>query len=157
MSGKSIEVVNTDAEGRLVLADGIAFVPQGRLVFPEMTVLENLEFMGQVFGLSGDDRRRRIGERVAAPGVTVVEWWDFYVGSLPERLVVVEFVIETVDLRTLTLTFSGAALEPLARALGGEGIEVITGSHHPSEYGKFAWIKDGEGNRIELWEPPKGG
>ena len=24
------------------------------------------------------------------------------------------------------------------RVLGGEGIEVITGSHHPSEYGKFA-------------------
>ena len=24
------------------------------------------------------------------------------------------------------------------RALGGEGIEVVTGSHHPSEYGKFA-------------------
>jgi predicted metal-dependent phosphoesterase TrpH len=24
------------------------------------------------------------------------------------------------------------------RALGGEGVEVITGSHHPSEYGKFA-------------------
>ncbi|MDT3708430.1 MAG: 3',5'-nucleoside bisphosphate phosphatase [Thiobacillus sp.] len=24
------------------------------------------------------------------------------------------------------------------RAFGGEGIEVITGSHHPSEYGKFA-------------------
>lgn len=23
-----------------------------------------------------------------------------------------------------------------------------------SEYGKFAWIKDGEGNRVELWEPP---
>ena len=22
------------------------------------------------------------------------------------------------------------------------------------EYGKFGWIKDGEGNRIELWEPP---
>jgi predicted enzyme related to lactoylglutathione lyase len=24
-----------------------------------------------------------------------------------------------------------------------------------SEFGKFAWIKDGEGNRIELWEPPR--
>ena len=23
------------------------------------------------------------------------------------------------------------------------------------EYGKFAWIMDPEGNRIELWEPPK--
>jgi catechol 2,3-dioxygenase-like lactoylglutathione lyase family enzyme len=25
-----------------------------------------------------------------------------------------------------------------------------------SEYGRFAWIMDPEGNRIELWEPPKG-
>ena len=23
-----------------------------------------------------------------------------------------------------------------------------------SEFGKFGWIKDSEGNRIELWEPP---
>ena len=23
-----------------------------------------------------------------------------------------------------------------------------------SEFGKFGWIKDGEGNRIELWQPP---
>jgi predicted enzyme related to lactoylglutathione lyase len=25
-----------------------------------------------------------------------------------------------------------------------------------SEFGKFAWIMDPEGNRIELWEPPAG-
>jgi tRNA threonylcarbamoyladenosine biosynthesis protein TsaE len=53
-------------------------------------------------------------------GVTVVEWWDYYVGPVPDPLILVEFVIETVDLRTLTLTFSGAVLEPLARALGAE-------------------------------------
>jgi hypothetical protein len=23
------------------------------------------------------------------------------------------------------------------------------------EYGKFGWIMDPEGNRVELWEPPK--
>jgi predicted enzyme related to lactoylglutathione lyase len=23
-----------------------------------------------------------------------------------------------------------------------------------SEYGRFAWITDPEGNRIELWQPP---
>jgi hypothetical protein len=23
------------------------------------------------------------------------------------------------------------------------------------DYGRFAWIMDPEGNRIELWEPPK--
>jgi predicted enzyme related to lactoylglutathione lyase len=25
------------------------------------------------------------------------------------------------------------------------------------EYGRFAWITDPEGNKIELWEPPKEG
>jgi len=25
-----------------------------------------------------------------------------------------------------------------------------------SEYGKFGWVMDPEGNRIELWEPPPG-
>jgi catechol 2,3-dioxygenase-like lactoylglutathione lyase family enzyme len=25
-----------------------------------------------------------------------------------------------------------------------------------SEYGKFGWLMDPEGNRIELWEPPSG-
>lgn len=24
-----------------------------------------------------------------------------------------------------------------------------------SEYGKFGWVIDPEGNRVELWEPPK--
>ena len=24
-----------------------------------------------------------------------------------------------------------------------------------SDYGQFGWIKDGEGNRIELWQPPR--
>ena len=23
------------------------------------------------------------------------------------------------------------------------------------DYGRFAWIRDPDGNRIELWEPPK--
>jgi predicted enzyme related to lactoylglutathione lyase len=25
-----------------------------------------------------------------------------------------------------------------------------------SEYGKFGWVTDPEGNRVELWEPPAG-
>ena len=25
-----------------------------------------------------------------------------------------------------------------------------------SEYGKFGWVMDPEGNRIELWQPPRG-
>jgi predicted enzyme related to lactoylglutathione lyase len=25
-----------------------------------------------------------------------------------------------------------------------------------SEYGKFAWVIDPEGNKVQLWEPPPG-
>jgi hypothetical protein len=25
-----------------------------------------------------------------------------------------------------------------------------------SEFGKFGWVHDPEGNRVELWEPPSG-
>ena len=59
-------------------------------------------------------------DALAAPGVTVVEWWDSYVGPQVDTLIVVEFVVETVDRRALTLTFSGAAVEALARALGAD-------------------------------------
>ena len=45
-------------------------------------------------------------------------------------------------------------LEGLLQKLREEGVTVDekTESH---EYGKFGWIMDPEGNRIELWEPPK--
>jgi tRNA threonylcarbamoyladenosine biosynthesis protein TsaE len=59
-------------------------------------------------------------DAMTAGGITVVEWWDCYLGPSPDALVVVEFAIETVDLRALTLTFSGAALQPSARALGAD-------------------------------------
>ena len=40
----------------------------------------------------------------------------------------------------------------LVEVLRSEGIEV---DEHPGpyEYGRFGWIMDPEGNRIELWEP----
>jgi predicted enzyme related to lactoylglutathione lyase len=41
-------------------------------------------------------------------------------------------------------------LDALLKALEAEGIEILG---RQDEYGKFAWIMDPEGNRIELWEP----
>jgi predicted enzyme related to lactoylglutathione lyase len=38
-------------------------------------------------------------------------------------------------------------------ALRDEGVEVDD-KKEESEFGKFAWLMDPEGNRIELWEPP---
>jgi predicted enzyme related to lactoylglutathione lyase len=41
----------------------------------------------------------------------------------------------------------------LIEVLKKEGVTVI-GEPQVSEYGKFGWILDPEGNKIELWEPP---
>ena len=43
-------------------------------------------------------------------------------------------------------------LEELLETLKEEGVEII-GETESYEYGKFGWIMDPEGNKIELWEP----
>lgn len=45
-------------------------------------------------------------------------------------------------------------LAALLEALRAEGVQVDP-KVEEHEYGKFAWIMDPDGNRIELWEPPK--
>ena len=45
-------------------------------------------------------------------------------------------------------------LYDLLTQLAEEGVTII-GEPQDSEYGKFGWIIDPEGNKIELWEPPK--
>ena len=46
-------------------------------------------------------------------------------------------------------------LHALLAALRAEGVR-IEGELQESEYGKFGWIVDPEGNKVELWEPPAG-
>ena len=46
-------------------------------------------------------------------------------------------------------------LHALLAALRTEGVR-IEGELQESEYGKFGWIVDPEGNKVELWEPPAG-
>jgi predicted enzyme related to lactoylglutathione lyase len=45
-------------------------------------------------------------------------------------------------------------LDRLLDQLRSEGVEVDERIEE-YEYGRFAWIMDREGNRIELWEPPE--
>ncbi len=48
--------------------------------------------------------------------------------------------------------FRVADLEKLLKKLNEEGITVV-GEMETYDYGKFGWILDPEGNKIELWEP----
>jgi predicted enzyme related to lactoylglutathione lyase len=46
-------------------------------------------------------------------------------------------------------------LHALVQQLRAEGCNVLE-KVDESEYGKFGWVIDPEGNKVELWEPPPG-
>jgi predicted enzyme related to lactoylglutathione lyase len=46
-------------------------------------------------------------------------------------------------------------LTALLAQLRGNGVEILKGPES-EENGKFAWVMDPDGNKIELWEPTMG-
>lgn len=48
-----------------------------------------------------------------------------------------------------------ADLHALVEELRKEGCNVLDKTEE-SEFGKFGWVIDPEGNKVELWEPPAG-
>ena len=50
------------------------------------------------------------------------------------------------------INFRVQDLDALLETLKQEGVSLI-GEPMAESYGKFAWIMDPEGNKIELWEP----
>ena len=46
-------------------------------------------------------------------------------------------------------------LDALVAVLKTEGCNVLD-KREDSEFGKFAWVIDPEGNKVELWQPPVG-
>ena len=57
--------------------------------------------------------------------------------------------------KQVMLNFIVKDLFALLAVLKEEGVTIV-GDPLNEEYGKFGWIMDSEGNKIELWEPPKG-
>lgn len=51
------------------------------------------------------------------------------------------------------INYRVADLDALLQALRAEGCQVLEGTQD-LDYGKFGWVVDPEGNKVELWEPP---
>ncbi|MBZ5568066.1 MAG: VOC family protein [Acidobacteriia bacterium] len=51
------------------------------------------------------------------------------------------------------INYRVADMDAVVSALQSGGIEILGREDH--DYGRFAWVMDPEGNKIELWEPPK--
>jgi predicted enzyme related to lactoylglutathione lyase len=56
---------------------------------------------------------------------------------------------------TFMINYRVKDLDAVLADLRKEGVKVAR-KVEESEYGRFGWVTDPEGNRIELWEPPKG-
>ena len=56
--------------------------------------------------------------------------------------------------RPFMINYRVGNLDELLKQLRAEGADVDPKSGEPSEFGKFGWVTDPEGNRVELWEPP---
>jgi predicted enzyme related to lactoylglutathione lyase len=53
------------------------------------------------------------------------------------------------------INYRVADLTGLLAILRAEGCDVLEKTDE-SEFGKFGWVMDPEGNKVELWEPPPG-
>lgn len=56
---------------------------------------------------------------------------------------------------TFMINYRVADLATLLQALRDEGCQVIAKTEE-SQFGKFGWAMDPEGNKVELWQPPDG-
>jgi predicted enzyme related to lactoylglutathione lyase len=106
---------------------------------------------------------------------TITTWYDKHLGfsfgdnnwntfkwrerENPEQIGRTEFSVfpDTTDYYApshspFMLNFRVENLEKLLEILRGEGVTIV-GEMEVYDYGKFGWILDPEGNKIELWQP----
>jgi predicted enzyme related to lactoylglutathione lyase len=107
----------------------------------------------------GDWYKTHLGIDVQAWGGAAFDWTDD-----EGRLVggTTAWCISSMDADTYApssapfmVNYRVANLAALLDALRAEGCNVL-GDMQDSEYGKFGWVLDPEGNKVELWEPPAG-
>lgn len=77
------------------------------------------------------------------PAGTGKSVWSAFPGTSPylgaaEQQVMVNYRVDDLDELLKTLEAAGVWIDP---------------KREDSEFGRFAWIKDCDGNRLELWQP----
>ncbi len=125
--------------------------------------------MKRVTGLGGvffkcDDRdkltawyRRHLGLDIEPSGSCAFEWRDKDAPDKVGHTIWGAFKGDTdyfdPSTKPFMINYRVDDLDRVLAALRTEGV-AVDDKIEESEYGRFGWIMDPEGNRIELWEPP---
>ena len=101
--------------------------------------------------------QRHLGIDVQAWGGTAFDWVDDEGtptgGSTVWSISAVENNYFAPSTAPFMVNYRVANLHGLLKALREEGCNVLD-KVDESEFGKFGWVIDPEGNKVELWEPP---
>jgi ribosome-dependent ATPase len=148
------------ARHRTQVCPHIAYMPQGlgRNLYPTLSVEENLQFFGRLFGHDAGERRRRIDALTRSTGLA--EFLARPVGTLSggmkQKLGLCCALIHDPDLLILDEPTTG--VDPLARAqfwdliarirTGRTGMSVIVATAYMDEAQRFDWLMVMDAGRI---------
>jgi predicted enzyme related to lactoylglutathione lyase len=103
--------------------------------------------------------RKHLGIDVQDWGGTAFTWTDArgeaYKGTTAWSIGAADSDHLVPGTSTFMVNYRVENLAELLRELRAEGCNVLDKTDD-SEYGKFGWLMDPEGNKVELWEPPAG-
>ncbi|MBD8874643.1 VOC family protein [Rhodanobacter sp. DHB23] len=119
--------------------------------------------IGGIFFKSPDPKRLgawyrdHLGLDVSDWGGAIFPWGG--PGSEPGMTIWSAFAQDTKKMEpgsaSFMVNFRVDDLDALLAALRTEGCNVLDDTES-SDFGKFGWVVDPDGNKIELWEPPAG-
>ncbi|WP_421997399.1 ribosome-associated ATPase/putative transporter RbbA [Reyranella sp.] len=141
-----------DARHRGAVCPRIAYMPQGlgRNLYPELSVRENIEFFGRLFGHGRSERRRRIAELLASTGLA--PFGDRLArqlsGGMRQKLGLCCALIHDPDLLILDEPTTG--VDPLSRRQFWQlidrmrrrrpGMSIVVATAYMEEAERFDWL-----------------
>ncbi len=166
----SVEVLGKDMGSRRfrrALSPRIAYLPQGlgRNLYPALSIFDNVDFFGRLFGQPGDERRDRIRELLASTGIEPFR--DRPAGKLSggmkQKLALCCALIHDPDLLILDEPTTG--IDPLSRRQfweliarirhRGPGISVLVATAYMEEAQSFDWLAAMNDGRVLATGTPR--
>jgi ribosome-dependent ATPase len=166
-----VEVLGGDmanARHRRSVGPRVAYMPQGlgRNLYPTLSVRENLDFFGRLFGHDGGERARRIEALTEATGLK--PFLDRAAGKLSggmkQKLGLCCALIHDPDLLILDEPTTG--VDPLSRRQFWEliselrssraGMSVLVATAYIEEAARFDWLAAMDGGRVLACDSPEG-
>lgn len=157
-----------DAAHRERVCPHIAYMPQGlgKNLYPTLSVEENLQFFGRLFGHGPAERRRRIDELTRRTGLSgfLARPAGKLSGGMKQKLGLCCALIHDPDLLILDEPTTG--VDPLARAQFWElirhirderdGMSVLVATAYMDEAQRFDWLVAMNGGKVLAADTPAG-